>query len=267
MEDCSKATIVGLSVSLLIVLIAGVNIFLSYLLLMFGFANGIFELALLFSNPLGLVGAFWLSYLGRVGLGILAVLGVLPLSFGLTAAVGDEQRANWREEAVLSSGEIVVVSRAETRLRSGGHTRFFVSGGATILSEIRFPDSKASWRGGSGERPMALDMSDGRYLIAVRLGSEQSCLEYFYPTASVIYLRWNGERWERMFGGGYPVGGKANLLQNPWGDGLFDSVNGLVKNAEKELTTQNNGQVNQPLEKVLSDRSRDACAMYRGGRN
>jgi hypothetical protein len=168
-------------------------------------------------------------------------------------------RAEWREEVQLATGEIVIVKRAAVAEKSG----FPVAPRGGYRSwEITFPDG-VSWKGNGQEHPLALEMREGKDYLVVNIRSRDLCKKYNDPPSSSVFFRWDGNAWTQIQKDEFPKGGKANLLTNPWGRDSWEDLSGLVKNEKKHLVMSYNQEVNRPLESTLSDRTLDACTMLK----
>lgn len=266
MEELKKAALRGLAV-VPVVLIAGLNLVLSWFLWVFSFFESVVGFSLLIGNIAGIAGGVWLVSSRRALLGIVAVLVVLPASYGIARLIGPHQSTHWDEEVELSPGNVVTVARADTRLRSSpipGNT----GAGPSVSRKIEIPRPQANvrWTGAMWEIPLAMATDDRDTLfLAVSLHSRELCERYAYPPGSVVFTRWANGQWEKIDPTAYPPGGKANLLRNPWGEGLKNTLWGTLRTGDKKSFARGNEAVGEPLEKILADRSRDSCAMVSKG--
>ena len=168
--------------------------------------------------------------------------------------------AKWREEVELADGQIVVITRRETRKKSG----FPLSiRGPVVKRELILPWGRPSWVEKDFAYPLALEIRDERYFLAVNIQSRKLCAKYDDPPSSVVYLEWKINSWVRIAREEFPANGKANLLLNPWGRASQDDVDGLVRNKDKHLILADNRNVNRPLKEVLSKYEIDACQMFK----
>lgn len=109
---------------------------------------------------------------------------------------------------------------------------------------------------------VAIELRDRRAYVAVNIQSRELCKQYGDPPGSTIFFQQDADSWVQIKKEDFPSNGKANVLANPWGGSSSDDVHGLVSNKDKHLVKPFNDRVNQPLEKVLSSSTLDACYMF-----
>lgn len=181
------------------------------------------------------------------------------LLFSLKAR-SEVDRAEWTEEVRLANGDMVVVKRTATRdQKPTAVTRR----GALRSWEVIFPDERAAWTGYGTNRPAAMEIAGGTAYIAAHIRSRELCAKYNNPKGSVVFFRWSKGEWMRIPIDQYPTGGKVNLLQNPWGRARSDDVRGFIKHQDKHQPGRAERLIGVPLTKLIEDRARDACELYK----
>ena len=178
----------------------------------------------------------------------------------ITASCGSVDRAEWREEVQLATGEIIVVKRTAVADKSG----FPVSlRGAQREWTIALPDPRIVWKSDGSMLPIAMEIRNKNAYVAANIRSREYCKKFKDPPSSVLYFQWNGDTWLTVNKNEFPPSGRANLLMNPWGRNSWEDASGLVKTKDKQLAKPYNNGVNDPLEKTLSSHWIDACSMFK----
>jgi hypothetical protein len=178
----------------------------------------------------------------------------------ITGGCADSDRAEWREEVQMASGEVVVVSRSAIRDKSGFPASLR---GVQREWKIAFPDDRIVWQSDGSMGPIALEIRGRDAFLAANIRSREYCQKFSDPSSSVLFFRWDGNTWVRIGRDEYPSNGKANLLRNPWGRDSGEDAFGLIKNKDKYLVKPYNNEVNDPLEKVMTSSWIDACSMLK----
>jgi hypothetical protein len=168
-------------------------------------------------------------------------------------------RAAWREEVRLATGEIVVVGRVAVADRSG----FPVSRrGSQRRWQITFPDGKAVWESDGFIQPLSIEVKNRRHFLAADIHSRLLCAKYGDPEGGVLFFRWKGGAWTRIPREEYPENSKVNLLRNPWGRDTSEDAQGLIRHEDKHLRPSNE-LLHVPLDERIANRATDACLAAR----
>ncbi len=191
-----------------------------------------------------------------------ALLGAFAALLASVAACGDlkTDRTVWREEVQLANGEVVVVNRVAVRDKSGFP---IARRGAIREWKVIFPDGRTTWTSGPSDKPIAIELQNGKSYVVVTIRSRELCAKHKDPEGSLLFFRYDGKEWLLISEKEYPGGGEVNLIWNPWGRDSSEDVSGLVKNKDKRLLLQHNPTVGVPLADPKLRRSLDACQMFK----
>jgi len=163
-------------------------------------------------------------------------------------------RAAWREEVQLATGEMVVVGRVAVADKSefpvprrGPHRRW----------QITFPDGKTAWESDGLTQPLSIEVCEGRYFLAADIHSPLLCAKYGEPQGSVVFFRWEDGAWKNIPRQAYPRSSRVNLLRDPWGRDASEDAQGLIRHQDKHLRAGNH-LVHVALDERIANRARDS---------
>jgi hypothetical protein len=163
-------------------------------------------------------------------------------------------RAAWKEEVQLSSGEIVVVRRVAVADKS----EFPVSRrGPQRACQITFPDGRTVWESDGLTQPLSIEVEQGRYFLAADIHSRLLCGKHGNPEGSVVFFRSEAGAWRKIPREEYPANARVNLLRNPWGRDASEDAHGLIRHEDKHLRP-GNGLVHVALDERIANRARDS---------
>lgn len=167
-------------------------------------------------------------------------------------------RASWKEEVQLASGEVVVVGRVAATDRHGLPV---ARHGSQRRWQITFPGGAPVWESDALTQPLSLEIEHGRYFVAADIHSRLLRTEYGEPEGGVLFFRWQQDAWMRIARQDYPRNARVNLLRSPWGRASSEDAHGLVRHEDKQLRPGNE-LVHVPLDARIANRAR-ACHALR----
>ena len=188
-----------------------------------------------------------------------AILTLLLALILPSSACSQVDRADWKEQVRLATGQVVTLDRSSVRSKKGSPIS---SRGAIKEFAIIFPDSHAKWSDDGAVRPIAIEIVGESILIAVDIHSRELCARFKNPPGGVVLFKWSGSEWKRIARSDYPEAGRLNLLLNPWGRTSSDDARGLVSLKQKR-TLSGNYYLDAPLDRRIGDKSHDACEIYK----
>lgn len=166
-------------------------------------------------------------------------------------------RAAWKEEVQLATGEIVVVRRVAVADKSGFPV---LRRGPQRRWQITFPDGRTVWESDGLIQPLSIEGKERRYFLAADIHSRLLCAKHGDPEGSVLFFRWEDGAWTKIPRQEYPENSKVNLLRNPWGRHASEDAHGLITHEDKHLRPGNH-LVHVALDERIANRARDSCQL------
>jgi len=159
---------------------------------------------------------------------------------------------HWQEEALLSSGQTIVVNRSVERIPAElGHRR-----ATSYELSAKYPDSdkKLNWKGSFGLGPIMLGFKNHQaFIVALPVMCDAKINEFSIQEFPYIYMKsLDGNKWEVINPSQLPAEFKSTNLSASYDDyrinkGNYQSHKAIVEgNKEAERTSQGFIQVTIP---------------------